>query len=294
MDLLNHIPFGLRKEDQKYVDVADVPKGRACACICPSCHIPLIARKGTVNRWHFAHSGRKTEGPDNGCEYSFFVSVRAMAKQIVENEFRLSTPGCTGHVSEHRHGMLYTEPFSATKPGTVTLGNIQKECLFEETMVDICGEVNGFPLVIYFSHPDRSVPFALEEPGNTRCGILEIDLTWTRALFLSKKATFDRFGDEIRTFIEGSNHAKKWIYHPRKLAAMSKARSRLEKQMMNWVPPQQRKYVRKNPYVRFERGGNQHYECLICKTRWSGFENEKQVCPVCQLHLYVHRIVVVK
>lgn len=290
MNLLNHIPFGLREEDQKYVDVADVPRGRACACICPSCNIKLIARQGNINRWHFAHAGRKTESPDNGCEYSFFVSVRAMAKQIIESGSQLSTPGCWGSVSDHRYGILYSESFYATKPCTVTLGNIQKECLFEETMVDICGEVNGFPLVIYFSHPDRSVPSALEQPSNTRCGILEVDLTSTRDLFLSKKARFDRFGDEIRTFIESCNRAKRWIYHPRKSMEMSKARSNLEKQLMTLVPPQQRKLIRENPYVRFVRGGNQHYECVMCKNRWSGFENEKQVCPDCQQHLYVRQI----
>ncbi|MCV2510918.1 competence protein CoiA family protein [Leclercia pneumoniae] len=204
MDRLNHIPFGLRIEDQKYVDVADVPKGRKCACICPSCKIPLIARQGSINRWHFAHASRKIDDIEQNCEYSFLVSVRAMAKQIIESGFQFSTPGCTGHVSERRHGMPFMELFCVTKPDTITLSNVQKECLFEETMVDICGEVKGFPLVIYFSHPERSVPDKLKEPGNTRCGILDIDLTWTRALFLTKKPLFDRFDDEIREFVKTS------------------------------------------------------------------------------------------
>lgn len=290
MDLINHIPFGLKEKDQQFVDVADVPKGRECGCICPSCHIPLIARQGKVNRWHFAHASRKLEDIEQSCQYSFFVSVRAMAKQIIESGFQLSTPGCTDWVSEHRYGIPFSESFCVTKPDTITLSDLQKECLFEETMVDIWAEVNGYHLVIYFSHPERSVPLPLEAPRNNRCGVLEIDLTGTRALFLAKKATHDRFEDEIRAFIKGNDHAKKWIFHPRKSAALSKARIRLEEQITNWRPPQHRVKIRKNSYVRHERGGERRYECQICKTKWSSLKNEKPVCPVCQVHFYARPI----
>lgn len=290
MDLINHIPFGLRAKDQQYVDVADVPKGRKCGCICPSCHIPLIARQGRINRWHFAHASRKIEDLEQGCQYSFFVSVRAMAKQIIESGFQLSTPGCTLWVSERRYGIPFSEPFYVTKPDTITLSNVHKECLFEETMVDIRAEVNGYPLVIYFSHPERSVPLALEEPRNNRCGVLEINLVETRSLFLAKKATYDRFEDEIRSFIKENDHAKKWIFHPRKSAALNKARIRLEEQITNWRPPQQRPKINKNTYTRFEQGGEVHYECQICKTKWSALKNDKPICPVCQIHFYARPI----
>ena len=37
--------------------VGDVPRGAACACFCPDCSSPLIARQGTEKEWHFAHEG---------------------------------------------------------------------------------------------------------------------------------------------------------------------------------------------------------------------------------------------
>ena len=41
----------------------DVPSGQACGCICLTCGAPLIARKGEINEWHFAHqSGQQNEG----------------------------------------------------------------------------------------------------------------------------------------------------------------------------------------------------------------------------------------
>lgn len=290
MYLINHIPFGLRERDQQFVDVADVPRGRKCGCICPSCHIHLIARQGKINRWHFAHASRNIEDIEQSCQYSFFVSVRAMAKQIIESGFQLSTPGCTDKVSEHRYDITFSESFCVTKPDTITLYNVQKECLFEETMVDIRAEVNEYPLVIYFSHPERSVPVSIEKPRNKRCGVLEIDLTWTSALFQAKKTIYERFEDEIRTFLKEGNHAKKWIFHPRKSAALTKARTRLEEQIANWKPPQQREKIRKTPYVCFEPGEVRLYECQICKAQWSVLKNKTPICPVCQVHFYSRQI----
>jgi len=80
---LTLIPFGLRSADQRLVDVSEVPQGLACACVCPSCNASLIARKGEVNQWHFAHASRGMGGEEiRPCELSFFVSVALMAKQM--------------------------------------------------------------------------------------------------------------------------------------------------------------------------------------------------------------------
>lgn len=35
--------------------VGDVPRGAACGCTCASCGAPLIARRGELRTWHFAH-----------------------------------------------------------------------------------------------------------------------------------------------------------------------------------------------------------------------------------------------
>lgn len=35
--------------------VGDVPRGAACGCRCASCGAPLVARRGDVRHWHFAH-----------------------------------------------------------------------------------------------------------------------------------------------------------------------------------------------------------------------------------------------
>ncbi|MGN5043167.1 competence protein CoiA family protein [Aeromonas sp. 3P] len=37
------------------VSIEDVPSGKACGCTCIDCNEPLVAKKGEVNRHHFAH-----------------------------------------------------------------------------------------------------------------------------------------------------------------------------------------------------------------------------------------------
>ncbi|MDI1240007.1 MAG: competence protein CoiA family protein [Polaromonas sp.] len=35
--------------------VGEVAKGGDCGCFCPACRSPLVAKKGRINEWHFAH-----------------------------------------------------------------------------------------------------------------------------------------------------------------------------------------------------------------------------------------------
>jgi len=90
---LNHIPFGLRESDGAIIDVHAVPRGRGCGCICPSCRTPLVARQGREKVWHFAHASRNVyERTAQECDYSFYVSVRLMARQLIGSDLVLALP----------------------------------------------------------------------------------------------------------------------------------------------------------------------------------------------------------
>lgn len=43
--------------------IDEVPGGINCGCFCPSCRSPLVAKKGQINEWHFAHEPGQ-ERPD--------------------------------------------------------------------------------------------------------------------------------------------------------------------------------------------------------------------------------------
>lgn len=74
------IPFGYKKETDEYVDIDDVENGLACNCICPSCEMRLEARHGDEREHHFKHHQKA----EKECDFSYWVAVRSMAKQILE------------------------------------------------------------------------------------------------------------------------------------------------------------------------------------------------------------------
>ncbi|MGA0588642.1 competence protein CoiA family protein [Dyella sp. KRB-257] len=85
------IPFALRESDQRFVGVGDVAAGLACGCICPSCKSRLIARKGAIKVWHFAHASRADgQHTETDCDYSWAVSVRLMARQLLSDGLHLA------------------------------------------------------------------------------------------------------------------------------------------------------------------------------------------------------------
>lgn len=96
MSKLSLIPFGLRLSDQQLVDVSEVERGKKCGCICPSCKTALISRQGEVNEWCFAHVAKGgAKSVENKCEFSFWVSVVLMAKQILTNGKSIKLPALT-------------------------------------------------------------------------------------------------------------------------------------------------------------------------------------------------------
>ena len=69
--------------------VGDVPGGAACGCYCAVCRSPLIARKGDVNVWHFAHeAGQERED----CLVGALNLLRRLATEHLKSEPRIQLP----------------------------------------------------------------------------------------------------------------------------------------------------------------------------------------------------------
>ena len=81
------------------IDMAN--KGKNCDCRCHSCKGELVAKKGELNEWHFAHS----QNSKKECHYSFWVVCRDLAKQIFSSKkhpldsIRLSNDVGDTHIS---------------------------------------------------------------------------------------------------------------------------------------------------------------------------------------------------
>lgn len=79
MSSSNKIPFAFSKKLNRVVGVDEVERGLKCKCVCIGCGMKLKSRQGEEKRHHFAHH----EGADEACEYSYWVSIRDLAKQLL-------------------------------------------------------------------------------------------------------------------------------------------------------------------------------------------------------------------
>ena len=72
------IPFAMRKSDGLLVDASDVPRGKACNCICPVCKRDLVAKHCSRRVDHFAHLA------DVDCSITYETAVHLAAKQAIK------------------------------------------------------------------------------------------------------------------------------------------------------------------------------------------------------------------
>lgn len=49
------LTFGLSKSGQ-LTHISEVSSGLACDCVCPSCKVTLVAKKGKINSHSFSHN----------------------------------------------------------------------------------------------------------------------------------------------------------------------------------------------------------------------------------------------
>ncbi len=286
---LNLIPFGLHVESDTLVDVSEVPKGNKCGCTCPACKTPLVARQGDENVWHFAHASRKVyKRTEKECEFSFFVSVRMMARQVVGNELKINIPEYIDSVSEYDEltGRSVSESFIITDKKQIVLSDVKVETSFSNIPVDIVGSVNNFHFVIYFTHPGRTIPKELFAPLDKYCGVIQIELDRLRERFELGKSKTETYRSILIEYLTNEMDSKHWAFHPRYQKCKNQAQSRLESKLSRlsesgnistnrdadiFISPQKRRVL---------------FECLMCKVEWEGWDPGGSFCPKCSTLLY--------
>jgi hypothetical protein len=92
-----HAPESLlfgERVDGTLVHVSEVPSGIACGCRCPSCHRPLVARKGKRMSHHFGHHGARGE---HGCQSGPETALHRFAKELLAARLVLELPPLKRH-----------------------------------------------------------------------------------------------------------------------------------------------------------------------------------------------------
>ena len=75
--------------------VSEVERGAACACFCPVCASPLVAKQGSLKEWHFAHEGSQERVE---CEVGALNMLRRVAAEMLQRGATPELPPYTQRV----------------------------------------------------------------------------------------------------------------------------------------------------------------------------------------------------
>lgn len=251
----NLIPFAIRDSGGRPVDVHDVPRGKKCECVCPSCKGRLIARQGKVNEWHFAHEIQRY---DSICEYTFFVSLRDMVKYLLVDGINFRLPGLN---FDDGHSVL-----ELASPRILEGWEATPDYLANGILFDICIKIDSVPLVIFLSYPGRRLDFDPEKFDEFPIGVIEIELN---GILSSPKEDYT-YTEMIRSNLARDSRFKVWRYHPRQ--------RRIEAAILKEAEERRLEDQRKRNQIL-------GYSCIQCGNEWRGIATE-HTCSNCKTHLF--------
>ena len=271
--------------------------------MCPSCKTPLVARHGHKIAWHFAHITRSTESKtESECQYSFFVSVRLMARQIVGDNLKIKLPAYNDQITSSNINIqrFVSESFTITEAQEITLKNIEVEKTVQGKPVDIYGHIGEFSFILYFIHPNREIPVELIHPNDKRCGVITISLTELMSSFLGAKKAGNSYQSILNNFLVNNLTSKKWIFHPRYSACLKEAEKKLsekENKLLSFNAVRNT-YKRRSSINRTNKIAKNvidkeqkvkrlaNFTCVMCHTKWQDFESNNSTCPSCKKHIF--------
>lgn len=304
---LTLVPFGYLNSQNKLVDVHQVPSGKRCGCLCPSCHAPLIARKGNKNAWHFAHDSKSEIFTAlEKCSYSFYVSARMMALQLIGDRLSLKVPKYEITLSEYLPMLERRVQVSetVTESRQVTMDNVSVNAKVAEYPVDLLGYVGGYPLAIIFSYPGRNTHWQRQNTTEEKAGVLEISLDTLRDRFRLMDSQNESYFDALKDYISNDIASKKWIYHPRFHHSEALATSKLSDMIakLRKQPIKRQKNKKTQPVFdeqifrefRVKEPSRKtitryRFDCRLCNATWLGNGENQATCRRCKTSLVVSR-----
>ena len=191
--------YGLRNE--QLVHVSEVDRGMRCECVCVVCRSPLIAKKGSVNRHHFAHAHTvdcvgAAETALHLLSKELFASLKSFA--VPQYEFSIKRETAFGRPTRHEKVVAKGEIVN------VTSAQVEN------------GE-RGFVLDIMIQSGDRLL--VVEIAVTHRVGrdklrrIRDRDVAAIEIQFDPSDALLDR--DALREKLQNDLNSKVWLFHPR-------------------------------------------------------------------------------
>lgn len=275
---MNLIPFAYLVSTKELVDVADVPSGSACKCICPSCEIPLIAKKGGVKEWHFAHDSKYIDKEQTEqCDFSWVVAVKMMCKQLLMEGQELQLPDYFVEMS----GIGYKSQM--TKVQVTTSSRIcYKSPEIKRLGCDVVLDVGGKRLGILFTRKQKEINDYYKFESSL-VGVLGIDVN--AFAYDAEGKPINHLRSYLKMSLTENDRAKFWLYHARRKSVVEKEEerqrtlrninlSRASQETRGLVNPQE---IPKTTAT---------WRCISCNHTYSGSSVGLNPCPKCDSHFY--------
>ena len=288
------IPFAVDKETGAMREVGDVPRGRKCGCICPSCKAGLVARQGGENEWHFAHDYRAAQRPDRKCDISFESACRLFAIDLLK----------AGRIPLIKTPVLESVVVGSVariRPGTSLVGLTFVD---SQEYGDVKAEIEGYVLEVFMDYPGRVPPEEPERPETT--GLLAFPVSLVKRRYQEVRGGPQVLAGIVAGIFSEAGGGKRWLYHPAvkiayRLSGISEIQhsvkhirsERVALQGLEWtqryefisgvglplaIDPGQVADRRDRDHGADPRGS---YKCFRCRHCWQGGEVTGRTCPHC-------------
>jgi hypothetical protein len=236
---------GYGKRDGKLLFIADVTSGLACGCVCARCGKPLVAKKGSVRRHHFAHF------EITNCQGAAESALHILAKELLAEMDSFTVPPYNfvrqrktriGVPVRHQAVVANGEQFPILK--------VRVEEHEGDFVPDIIIESGSKALILEVAVTHRVTPAKLRKIRRRNLPAIEIRLD-ARDSMLPREA--------LKMKLQQDLASKVWLFHPgqrepeRLFASMFRAalaRGRIKAPLLSVSALPSRPMMRSSPEVR--------------------------------------------
>lgn len=183
--------YGIK--DGVLVNIADVPNGLKCGCICPACRAKLVAKKGQKVIHHFAHYAGEN------CEYGYESSLHLAAKEILSKSKTMIIPAVYCEFPDS-----YKSKELICEAKEIHFDHVELEQRFGDVVPDVvvyCGGKKLF-IEIYVTHAIDEKK--LEKLRKADASTIEVDLSNADTLISE---------EDLTRILISDCEEKKWKYN---------------------------------------------------------------------------------
>lgn len=200
------IPFGVDRETGRILEVSDVPRGRKCGCICPSCGASLVANQGSQKQWYFSHDPRAEYRPDKTCESSFESACRLF---IIDRLKSGDIPAIMTPALDEAAG-VDKERCRPPRPRNDLQFTDSSE--YGDVKAELKSGEKKYTLEVFIDYPGRTRPESPKVADLT--GVMSFPVAEVRRRYLTGNSGRQTLAEIVRAIFVEEEGGKRWLYHP--------------------------------------------------------------------------------